>query len=65
MAIDLAHLFCSISIRKGDQTQHLKWTTDFIYNLDLGYINAHILYSQDSLKNPEWLDFLPNITLIH
>lgn len=44
VAIDMAHMFFSISVRKGDQTQHLKWTTDYIYNLDLGYINAHILY---------------------
>lgn len=63
VAIDMAHMFFSISIRKGDQTQHLKWTTDHIYNIDLGSINAHILYHKIVWKNLEWMDFLPSITL--
>lgn len=35
-AIDLAHMFFSISIRKEDQKQRLEWTGDYIINLNLG-----------------------------
>lgn len=38
VAIDLAHMFFSISIRKEDKNIHihLERTADYIYSLDLG-----------------------------